>query len=533
MGSTHTTGATTPEHEVLIIGTGFAGLCMAIQLKKAGFHSFTMLEKEADLGGTWYVNTYPGCACDVNSHMYSFSFEPNPNWSREFASQPEILQYVRHCADKYELRPRIQLKTQAVSARFDEAANVWRVTVANADDVAQFMGAHGLKPGDALQTNAADFPKTREITARVVVAGMGGLSTPAYPRLSGLEGFKGRTFHSQRWDHSYDLGGKRVAVVGTGASAIQFVPAIQAQVGHMDVYQRTPAWIMPKPNPKISEQKRRLYRTLPVTRMAERLRLYALLESRAIAFTINPKLAKQAERFALSYLKRRVADPVLREKLTPKYAMGCKRVLLSSEWYGAVSAPNVDLITSGIREVREHSIVDEQGVERPVDCIIYGTGFRLTDLIPAGTIFGRGGQDLIDAWPNGPEAYKGTAVSGFPNMYILVGPNTGLGHNSIIYMIEAQVHYVMEALKHMREKDLVALEVRSDVQAKFNEDLQKKSKNTVWETGGCKSYYLHPESGRNVAVWPDFTFRFAQITRTFDASNYLRTRVPATRDAAE
>ena len=516
--------STTPDHEVLIIGTGFAGLCMAIQLKKAGFRSFTMLEKEADIGGTWYVNTYPGCACDVPSHMYSFSFEPNPGWSREFASQPEILAYIRRCADKYKLRSRVQLKTQAVRAQFDEAQNLWRVTVANPDEVWAFMQPRGLKSGDPLDLQDPAFPATRVITARVVVSGMGGLSIPAYPKLPGIERFKGAAFHSQRWDHSYDLTGKRVAVIGTGASAIQFVPAIQPKVEHMDVYQRTAPWVLPKPNPEISGRRKKMYRFLPVTRAAERLRLYATLESRAIAFTWKPELTKQAEVFGRNYIKRRVSDPLLREKLTPNYSMGCKRVLLSSEWYPALTKPNVEVVTHGIREVREHSIVDSEGVERDVDCIIYGTGFRLTDLVPRGTIFGRAGQDLVDAWPRGPEAYKGTTMANFPNMYMLVGPNTGLGHNSIIYMIEAQVNYVIEALKFMRERNVVALEVKQDVQDRFNEELQKKSKGTVWEAGGCKSYYLHPESGRNVAVWPDFTFRFAWTTREFDARSYRRVR---------
>jgi cation diffusion facilitator CzcD-associated flavoprotein CzcO len=533
MAQTNKSSATTPDHEVLIIGTGFAGLCMAIQLKKAGLNDFVMLEKEADLGGTWYVNTYPGCACDVPSHMYSFSFEPNPNWSREFASQPEILTYIRHCADKYALRPRVRFNSQAVGARFDEVANLWRVRIADAGAVGAFMAARGLKPGDTLPTDDAAFPATRELTARFVVAGMGGLSTPAYPQLKGLEKFEGRTFHSQRWDHSYDLTGKRVAVIGTGASAIQIVPAIQPKVGHLDLYQRTAPWVLPKPNPEISQRRKALYRYLPVTRAAERLRLYTLLESRAIAFTLRPELTKEAERFGRAYLKRRVADPELRKKLTPDYAMGCKRVLLSSEWYPALTQPNVDVVTNGITEVRAHSIVDSAGVEREVDAIIYGTGFRLTDLVPRGTIYGRAGQDLVDAWPHGPEAYKGTTVANFPNMFILVGPNTGLGHNSIIYMIEAQVSYVIDALRLMHEKEYATLEVRADEQARFNDALQKKSKGTVWEKGGCRSYYLHPESGRNVAVWPDFTFRFAWTMRKFDASAYKLARARSQGEAAE
>lgn len=509
-----------PDHEVLIIGTGFAGLGMAIQLKKAGFDSFTLLEKERDVGGTWLVNNYPGCACDVQSHMYSFSFEPNPDWSREFATQPEILAYLRRCADKYALRPRVQFNTQAISASYDEEACVWHVRIADAEQVGAFMAARDIKPGDALPVSDAAFPATRVVTARVVVSGMGGLSTPAYPNLKGLKSFQGKTFHSQRWDHDYDLQGKRVAVIGTGASAIQFVPEIQAKVGRLDLYQRTPPWIFPKPDRQITAKERWWFRNVPVTRLARRLKLYTLLESRAIAFVVNPKLTKQAEKFALSYLRRRISDPVLREKVTPKYAMGCKRVLMSKNWYPAISQPNVDVITTGIREVRESSVVDQDGVEREVDAIIFGTGFRISELVPRGVIQGRNGVDLIDSWTHGPEAYKGTTVAGFPNMFLLVGPNTGLGHNSIVYMIEAQVSYVMDALKHMRDKGLREIEVRRVAQDKFNEELQKKSKATVWETGGCSSYYLHPETGKNIAVWPDFTFRFRWATRRFDVANY-------------
>ncbi len=509
-----------PDYEVLIVGSGFGGLGMAIQLDKAQLGDFTVIEKDGDIGGTWLVNDYPGCACDVPSHMYSFSFEPNPDWSREFASQPEILAYMRRCVDKYKLRSRIQFHTQVVGLVYDEAASLWNVRLARTEDVKRFMASKGLTAGDPLPKDDPDLPATRTVRARVVISAMGALSTPAYPRLPGLETFRGRAFHSQQWDHGYDLRGKRVAVIGTGASAIQFVPQIQPKVAHLDVYQRTAPWVLPKADRAIPSALRRLYRASSFARRARRLWIYAALESRAIALTYQPRLVRAAEAYARYSLRRQVADPVLRRKLTPTYALGCKRVLLTNDWLPTLTRPNVDVVTTGIAEVRAHSIVDTDGVERPVDAIIFGTGFRVSDLIPRGTVTGRDGADLAGGWTRGPEAYKGTSIAGFPNLFLLVGPNTGLGHNSIIYMIEAQVGYVIDALKTMRDKRLAEIEVERAAQDRFNEDLQRQSKHTVWTDGGCTSYYLDAKTGRNIAIWPGFTFQFKWITRAFDAINY-------------
>jgi cyclohexanone monooxygenase len=509
-----------PDYQVLILGTGFAGIGTAIQLTKAGFTDFALIEKEADVGGTWFVNTYPGCACDVQSHMYSFSFEPNPNWSREFSPQPEILAYLKRCADKYQLRPRVQFETQAVGATYDERSSLWRVKLADAKAVESYLALRGLKPGEPLPDNDPELPPHRWVTARAVVSGMGGLSTPSYPSVPGLDTFQGKTFHSQRWDHDYDLSGKRVAVVGTGASAIQFVPEIQPKVRKLDLYQRTPPWVLPKPDRAISKVERWSYRNLPGVRLARRAALYTTLESRAVAFAIDPRLFKVAEPLARLYLRQQVPDAALRKKLLPNYSMGCKRVLMSNNWYKSLTRPNVEVVDTGIAEVRAHSVVDKQGVEREVDAIIFGTGFRVHDVIPRGIIRGRGGRDLVDGWPQGPEAYKGTTNTGFPNLFFLLGPNTGLGHNSVVFMIEAQIHYIVEALKHMRDNDLAEIEVTREAQTSFNESLVERAKGTVWTEGGCSSYYLHPETGKNVAIWPDFTFKFAAATRNFDASNY-------------
>lgn len=511
------------------MGTGFAGLGMAIQLRRAGIEGFALLEKEEEVGGTWLVNSYPGCACDIQSHMYSFSFEPNPNWSREFSPQPEILSYVKRCAEKYRLMPDIRFNTCLIAAAWDDRDAIWRVRVADAKAMAAFLTAKGKKPGDAFSLTDPDLPESRVITARVLVSAIGGLAIPAYPKLPGLENFKGRAFHSQRWDHEYELGGKRVAVIGTGASAIQFIPEIQPKVRHLDLYQRTPPWVLPKPDREITDRERWLFNHVPGARWLRRAVLYWTLESRAYAFVSKPELLRIVEKWGKQFLEHQVPDPELRGKLTPKYLAGCKRILMSWNYYPALTRPNVDVVTAGIREVREHSIVDQEGIERPVDAIVFGTGFRISDeMVPRGLFTGRGGVDLAEVSPHGLEAYKGTTVAGFPNFFMLVGPNTGLGHNSLVFMIEAQINYVLDAIRVMQKEHLRSVEVKREAQDAFNARVQERSKRTVWTTGGCKSYYLHPVTGRNLAVWPNFTFVFRLATRKFDPDKYvLETSKPA------
>lgn len=479
--------------DVVIIGTGFAGLGMAAKLKEAGMDDFILLEKADEVGGTWRDNHYPGCACDVPSHLYSFSFAQNPDWSRMFSPQPEIFAYLRRVTDELGLRQHIRFNSELGCARWNEAAGVWQISTKNGD----------------------------RYTARVLISGMGGLSRPAYPQgIEGLEHFEGKTFHSQNWDHDYDLSGKRVAVFGTGASAIQFVPQIQKTAARVDLYQRTPPWIAPKPDRAVSQGEKSLFKKFPGVQNALRATIYSLLETRALGFVVNPKLMAIDKKLALDHLKRQVKDPELRKKLTPDYKIGCKRVLISNDYYPAVSAPNVALITEGIKQVKAHSVIDGNGVERAVDLIIFGTGFQAADPVPQKMIFGRGGLDLLDAWKDGPEAYKGTTVAGFPNLFLIVGPNVGLGHSSMVYMIESQVAYVMSALKTMKAIGKPVAEVKADKQAEFNANLQRKTAGTVWNTGGCKSWYLHPKSGKNVTLWPGFTWQFRQQTKRFDAEAY-------------
>jgi cyclohexanone monooxygenase len=465
---------------------------MAIRLKQKGENDFLMFEKEPGIGGTWRVNNYPGCGCDVQSHLYSFSFEPNPNWTRMFAKQEEIKTYLEGCWEKYRLQDKTLLNTEITRLAWNDVDELWQI-----EDAA---GNH--------------------YSAQFVVSGMGALSTPSIPALNGLENFKGMSFHSQQWNHDFDLTGKRVAVVGTGASSIQFVPQIQKQVAQLDLYQRTAPWIMPKPDRAISEGERSRFKRFPFLQQLWRGAIYAILESRVVGFALTPKVMKLAELVARGYIKRKIKDPVLRAKVTPDYTMGCKRVLISNDYYPALTQSNVDVITDGIREIREGSIVTADGNEREVDAIIFGTGFTPSDPLPRGVVFGRGGVDLLDTWPHGPEGYKGTLTTGFPNLFFLMGPNTGLGHNSMVYMIESQIHYVLGALDLLDARRLRSLEVKREVQDKFNGKLQGSLGNTVWNAGGCMSWYLHPVSGRNCTVWPGFTWRFRLLTRNFDPAAY-------------
>ncbi len=464
--STQPTPAAARHCKVAIIGTGFSGLGMAIRLRQEGEDDFLIFEKDAGVGGTWRVNNYPGCACDVQSHVYSFSFEANPEWTRMFARQPEIRAYLEKCWEKYRLQEKTLLNTEIGKLAWDERQSLWHLHDA--------QGNH--------------------YTANAVVSGMGGLSTPAYPRLDGLENFQGKVFHSQQWDHDYDLKGKRVAVIGTGASAIQFVPEIQPLVAALDLYQRTPPWILPKPDRAISETERRRFRRFPLVQKLWRGGLYSLLEGRVLGFTFAPQVMKLVQRLAIRHIHKQIKDPELRRKVTPDYTIGCKRILMSHNYYPALAAANSTVITEGIRAVTANGIVDGNGWEREVDAIIFGTGFTANDPIPRGVVFGRDDRDLLDSWTKGPEAYKGTTTAGFPNLFFLMGPNTGLGHNSMVYMIESQIAYVLDALKLMKRRELLSLEVKAPVQERYNEYLQRKLDRSVWSVGGCKSWYLHPVS---------------------------------------
>jgi cation diffusion facilitator CzcD-associated flavoprotein CzcO len=470
-----------------IIGSGFSGLGMAIRLKQEGIDDFTVLERGDDIGGTWHYNTYPGCACDVPSHLYSFSFAPNPKWSETYSTQPEIRDYLHRVADEFGVREKVRLNCTVEGIEWEEGG--W--TIATSDG---------------------------PLRARVVVAGMGPLAEPKFPDVEGLDEFEGEMFHSARWNHDYDLTGKRVAAVGTGASAIQFVPEIQPQAAQVHVVQRTAPWVMPHPNRGISPRERRLYSRFPWLQKLVRGGIYSSRELLVLGFVKQPRLMRVVERLARRHMRSQISDPELLAKVTPDYTIGCKRILPSNVWYRALSKPNVELLTGGVARFTRNSVITGDGEEREVDAVIFGTGFQVTDMPVGRMVRGPGGRTLDDVWQGSPRAHLGTAMPGFPNLFVLLGPNTGLGHSSMVYMIESQVAYVLDALKYMDSHAADTVEVSAEAAERYNADIDARMQGTVWNTG-CASWYLDA-TGRNATLWPDWTFRFRQRTAEFDPGDF-------------
>ncbi len=478
-------------HEVAVIGTGFAGLGMSIKLKRQGIDDFVVLERASSVGGTWRDNTYPGCQCDVPSHLYSLSFAPNPDWSRSFSPQPEIWEYLRRTADEQGVTPHIRFDSEVTEARWDDDRRIWVLTTASG-----------------------------EVRCRVLVAALGGLVEPRLPDIPGIEDFPGEVFHSARWNHDYDLTGKRVAVIGTGASAIQFVPQIQPAVAELNLFQRTPAWIAPRRDRPISARRRALYRRFPLLQKLTRAAIFWSREVMVLGLVKRPRLLGLVERVARAHLHRQVPDPQLRARLTPDYTIGCKRILISNDFYPSLGEDNVDVITEGLAEVRGSTVVGGGGSEREVDAIILGTGFQVTDFPGTKIIYGRDGdRSLSELWNGSPRANRCTTVAGFPNLFILGGPNVGIGHTSAVEMIEHQYAYVLDALAEMRSRGLASVDVRAEVQARFVADLDRKMEGTVWLQGGCASWYVDRE-GRNSTLWPDWTAEHIRATERFDVGEY-------------
>ena len=474
---------------VVILGTGFSGLGMAIRLKQQGYINFVVLEQASDIGGTWRDNTYPGCACDIPSHLYSFSFALNPNWSRAYSPQREIWDYLRRCAKHYGILPHILWNNKLLEASWNEADQCWYITTTQG-----------------------------QLTANILILGNGPLSEPSLPLIPGIDKFEGVKFHSAQWNHDYNLSGKSVAVIGTGASSIQFIPKIQPQVRYLSLFQRTPPWILPRHDHRIPSWQRAMFRILPFTQRFMRTRIYWRQELIALGFLYRSNLLENGMQLSRSYLEKQVKDPVLRAKLTPQYTIGCKRVLLSDDFYPALTQPNVEVITDRIREVKANSIVTEDGLKHQIDAIIFGTGFHVTDSQLPQHICGRDGRSLADHWHAGSSAYFGTTVSGFPNLFLLIGPNTGLGHNSMVFMIESQLNYILDCLRTMDRRNLGVVEVRPEFQEAFDTEVQKRMQSTVW-TSGCKSWYLDA-NGHNTTLWPGFTFEYRRRTRHFDPQHY-------------
>jgi cation diffusion facilitator CzcD-associated flavoprotein CzcO len=482
-----------------VIGSGFGGLAIGTALRRSGREDFLLFERAADVGGTWRDNSYPGAACDVPSHLYSLSFAGNPGWTRSFPQQPELEAYLGDVADREGLRPHLRPHHDVLSSRWNEVLKRWEI-----------------------ETTAGPY------TADILVSAAGALADAKIPALPGLDTFPGQVFHSSQWRHDVDLTGKRVAVIGTGASAIQFVPEIQPKVAALHLFQRTAPWLVPRVDRQLSALERRIYMRSNAMDKLARLGDYLIRELIMMpAFVIEPKLQAATNIYSRLHLRRQVKDPVLRKKLTPTYTIGCKRILISNKYFPAVAQPNVEVLTTGLASVEGSTVIGSDGVRREVDAIIFGTGFQVEDLPIAHNVYGRSGESLHDRWEReGMKGLRGTTFTDFPNFFMIVGPNTGLGHSSMVYIIESQVNYIMDALRQMDTYALATIEANPQAVASWNSWLTRRLDRTIWNVGGCNSWYQDDKGGLPI-VWPASTFTFRQHTRTFDLSEYEYECVPS------
>ncbi|HEX7291129.1 MAG TPA: NAD(P)/FAD-dependent oxidoreductase [Conexibacter sp.] len=486
-GETEAVGAPR-DVRVAIVGGGLSGIGATAMLRRAGIGDVVVLERGDEVGGTWRDNTYPGCACDVPSALYSFSFAPNPSWGRLYAGQAEIQQYARQVAREHGVEEHVVTGADVLSAQWDEGAQRWRI-----------------------RTTRGDW------TARALISATGPWSEPVLPDVPGLDRFAGEVFHSSRWNHAHDLTGRRVAVIGTGASAVQFVPRIQSQVERLTVFQRTAQWVLPKLDRRVTAAEQALYRRLPLTQRALREAMYYTFELAGFAER-NPRAMGGFQRIARRHLERSVADARLRAALTPDHTLGCKRILFSNDWYRALTRSNVELVPHAVTEVRPGGLVGADGVERPADTLILGTGFGITEMPIAARVAGRDGRTLDATWGGSPTGYLGTVISGFPNFFMILGPNVGNGHTSATVLIELQVQFAIDALKAMEREGVASADVRPAVQDAFNEEVQRRLRGTVWNAGGCRSYYLD-RNGRNSTIFPGSTLELRRRAR-FRAGEY-------------
>ena len=480
----------TTNFPIAIIGAGFAGIGAAIQLLESGVESITIFERAGEIGGTWRDNTYPGAACDIPSHVYSLSFEPNPNWSRRYASSDEIQDYLLGVVDKWQLRQKMKLNTEIVEARFDEGSGAWTLTTGTGES----------------------------FSARAVIAGVGGLVDPAYPSIPGLDEFEGEMMHTARWNHDIDLSDKRVAVIGTGASAVQVVPSIAPIVACLSVFQRTPGWVIAKFDAFYPSWIRKLLARVPFFLRASRLMKYWTSEVRGpFVFSNSKVLSRMGASLSMWHLRRQVKDAELRRKLTPDFQFGCKRILISDDYWSSFERDNVDLVTDSIQSIERSGLRTQDGALHEVDAIVLATGFKLGLATAPFPVIGLGGRTLDEAWKNGAVAYKGMTVSGFPNWFIMMGPNTGPGHTSVLVFTEAQIAHALQAIHKLRDENLKYMHIRQDVQDEFNVEIRERMKRMVW--GGCKSWYLNPD-GSNSSLYPGFASEYVIRTRKLDPSDY-------------
>lgn len=480
------------DYQIAIIGAGFAGVIAALRLKKSGREKFIILEKAAEVGGTWRDNVYPGCACDVPSNLYSISFEPNPHWNRLYPPRAEILEYLKGVVKKNGVDKHIRYDAEMCRAEFIENGGYWKITD---------------KQG-------------RVVTARMIISATGPFNRPRLPDIKGIAEFSGETLHSARWNDAVTLKNKRVAVIGTGASAIQIVPTIAPEVAQLTVFQRTPAWISNRMDSEVSAKHKERRRKYPLYQKFLRELLYWFMELRGNMFLGNKTIQKIFRNMSLKKFEREVKNPEIRQKLIPKYEFGCKRILSSDDYLPCFNRPNVALETEPIAEINATGIVTENGAQRDFDVIIFATGFEVAEITNDEKIYGLNGRELFDQWKTGGlEAYKGTTISGFPNLCFILGPNTGLGHSSMIYMMESQANYVMKYVELLESKGENAfLDLKPDVQKSYNEQLQKKFAGTVW-TSGCKSWYANAD-GKITTLYPRLTRNFRKVTMNIDSSEY-------------
>ncbi|WP_406641901.1 flavin-containing monooxygenase [Amycolatopsis sp. WGS_07] len=473
---------------VLVVGTGFGGIGTAIELKRAGFPNVTILERATEPGGVWRENTYPGAACDIPSPLYSFSFEPNPDWPKRYAMQPDIHAYLKRVIAKYGIEPHIRYGREVTSATYEDGR--WRIETAQGE------------------TFEAD----------VFVPAVGQLSRPAWPSIPGRETFAGPAFHSAEWNHEIPLAGKRIAVIGTGASAIQFVPEIRREAAHVTVFQRTPPYIMAKNDGRYTDWQKRLFRRLPKTQLFGRARIFLLAEYATYGMTRHPVLTKIFELRTAQLRRRHLKDRALRRRVTPDYPLGCKRILFTNDYLPALAQPNVTVESASIEKITPRGVRTADGVEHEVDVLIYGTGFKATEFLGPMKVFGRDGRSLDEAWRGGARAYLGMTVPGFPNMFCVYGPNTNLGAGSIIYMIERQARYLRQAVEHLARPDVASLEVRAEVEERYDREVQARLSHSVWS--GCTSWYRQ-ENGRVSTNWPGLVTEYDRRTRALDPADYL------------
>jgi cation diffusion facilitator CzcD-associated flavoprotein CzcO len=482
-------------HSVIIIGSGFGGQAAAVNLRKIGIDDFLILERRAWLGGTWSQNSYPGAAVDVQSPLYSLSFEPYP-WTEMFAKQEELVQYTNHVLAKYKLREKTQLNAEVIEARWDESAHLWRVKTTDG------------------QTYSAQF----------LINASGPLSTPVIPNFKGRDTFAGISFHTNNWQHDCSLKNKRVAIIGSGASAAQVIPAIAPEVGHLHVFQRTPHWVLPRHDRVFSPLERTLLKSKLLYK-ALRVAIYWSLENRIIGFKYSKTMLNLlAQRGAFQHIAKQIPDPAMRKAVTPDFTIGCKRIILSSTLYPALCRANVSLHPKddAVAEINERGILTSQGKQLDLDVIVYSTGYDATDGVISYPVIGKGGQSVQDLWADFPRAYLGTTMPGFPNLFIVTGPNTGIGHTSAIFVIESQMEYITRAIQATVSKKAKAIDVKPEAEAAYTDMIHREMKQTVWHHGGCNSWYKS-KSGRVIAMFPGFSFTFRQMAKAFKPQHHTFT----------